>query len=97
MRQTSDRNETEVSPAGAVLTADGDVGQFTIVLLMSDVTVDNGDTATTGGYCSKVLFSTLLVPIHKAHTRVLRLSLYHPLHIQGRPGPVVKKHISSRR
>ena len=71
LRHTSDSNETEVSPEGAVLReAGGDVGQFTAVWLMTDVTVDNGDTVTTVGYWSEVLFSTRLVPIQKAHILV---------------------------
>ena len=60
-------------------------------MVVSDGTVDNGDIATNGGHCSKVLFSTWFVRVYQANILVLRLRLYHPLHMQGKPGPVVTK------
>jgi len=78
LRRTSDRNETEVSPAGIVLSVGvGDVGSSTAVLVISDVNVQKVDSATT---CYGVRYIIRLVPIHQANILVLRLSLYHPLH-----------------
>ena len=63
------------------MVGDGDIGHSAVLVILEGGRVFNADIATSGGYCSKVLFSTRLVPIYQANIPVLRLRLYHRLHI----------------
>ena len=64
MSRTSERNETEVSPAGTVRReGDGDdVGHMTVLVILDGGRVGNADIATSGSHW-KVLLSTRSVPI----------------------------------